>query len=281
MATLWILYTRLRAEEKMLKKAADDRGISCRFVDIRGISWPGGLDVSEGDVALCRCVSHGHNLAIAKLMESRGVRTVSHSSVMEACGDKIVTASILDVAGIPQPEYRVAFSQEEAVNAAESLGYPVVFKPPVGSWGRLISKVNDRDCAESLVEHKSFMGPNHGTFFIQEYVEKPGYDVRALVVGGKPISAIKRASSHWITNTARGAEAQFIPLDDSLTDILSSVYRAFGGDLLAVDLFQHGNSWSVNEVNGQAEFHGSVEGSGVDVAGAIISHCQGLMEGDK
>ena len=281
MATLWILYTRLRAEEKMLKKAADDRGISCRFVDIRGIAWPGGLDVSEGDVALCRCVSHGHNLAIAKLMESRGVRTVNHSSVMEACGDKIVTASILDVAGIPQPEYSVAFSPEEAVNAAESLGYPVVFKPPVGSWGRLISKVNDRDCAESLVEHKSFMGPNHGTFFIQKYVEKPGYDVRALVVGGKPISAIKRASSHWITNTARGAEAQFIPLDDSLTDILSSVYRAFGGDLLAVDLFQNGNSWSVNEVNGQAEFHGSVEGSGVDVAGAIISHCQGLMEGDK
>ncbi|WP_085544009.1 lysine biosynthesis protein LysX [Dethiosulfovibrio salsuginis] len=281
MTTLWILYTRLRAEEKMLKKAADDRGISCRFVDIRGIAWPGGLDVSEGDVALCRCVSHGHNLAIAKLMESRGVRTVNHSSVMEACGDKVITASILDVAGIPQPEYRVAFSQEEAVNAAESLGYPVVFKPPVGSWGRLISKVNDKDCAESLVEHKSFMGPNHGTFFIQEYVEKPGYDVRALVVGGKPISAIKRASSHWITNTARGAEAQSIPLDDSLTDVLSSVYKAFGGDLLAVDLFQNGNSWSVNEVNGQAEFHGSVEGSGVDVAGAIISHCKSLMEGDK
>lgn len=281
MASLWILYTRLRAEEKMLKKAADDRGISCHFVDIRDLAWPGGLEVSEGDVALCRCVSHGHNLAIAKLMESRGVRTVNHSSVMEACGDKVVTASILDASSIPQPDYRVAFSPEGAVKAAESLGYPVVFKPPVGSWGRLISKVNDRDCAESLVEHKSFMGPNHGTFFIQKYVEKPGYDVRALIVGGKPISAIKRASSHWITNTARGAEAQLIPLDDSLSDILSSVYRAFGGDLLAVDLFQNGNSWSVNEVNGQAEFHGSVEGSGVDVAGAIISHCQGLIEGDK
>ncbi len=280
MATLWILYTRLRVEEKMLKKAADDRGIPCRFVDIRGVTWPEGLDVSQGDVVLCRCVSHGQNLAIARLMESRGIRTVNHSSVIDACGDKVVTASILDSAGIAQPEYRVAFSPDEAVNAAESIGYPVVFKPPVGSWGRLISKVNDRDCAESLVEHKSFMGPNHGIFFIQKYVEKPGYDVRALVVGGKPISAIKRASSHWITNTARGAEAQSIPLDDGLVEILVSVHRAFGGDLLAVDLFQQGSGWSVNEVNGQAEFHGSVEGSGVDVPGAIVSHCQTLMGGN-
>lgn len=280
MPALWILYTRLRTEEKLLKKAADDLGVECRFVDLRKVSWPAGIDAAPGDVAICRCVSHHHNLAVARLLESRGVRTVNHSSVIDVCGDKITTAALLDSAGISQPEYCVAFSPDEAVEASEDMGYPVVFKPPVGSWGRLLSKVNDRDAAETLVEHKSFMGPQHQTFFIQEYVKKPGYDVRALVVGGVPISAIRRESEHWITNTARGASAAGMEIDDSMRDVLKSVSDAFGGDILAVDLFKDEKGWMVNEVNGQAEFHGSVEGSGVDVPGLIVGYAAKLLKGD-
>ncbi len=258
--------------------AAERAGISCRLVDLRNFVWPGMLDGNLGDVFLCRSVSHNQNLSVARLLESRGWRTVNHSSVIEACGDKVITAGILSSVGIPQPPYRVAFSPAGAVEAAEDLGYPVVLKPPVGSWGRLLSKINDRDAVEALVEHKSFMGPQHGIFFIQKYVEKPGYDVRALVVGGEPFSAIKRNSDHWITNTARGGRAEGISIDKEMTDILNSVYKAFGGDILAVDLFRQSSGWSVNEVNGQAEFHGSMEGTGLDVAGRIVSLCAGLME---
>ncbi|MEA3284323.1 MAG: lysine biosynthesis protein LysX [Synergistota bacterium] len=279
MHELWILYSRLRTEEKLLKKAADKTGVRCNFVDLRGVSWPQGLKVGENDVVLCRCVSQAHNLAIARLLESRGVRTVNRSSVIEACGDKIFTAGLLDMAGLRQPRYSVAFSPEEAVKTSESMGFPVVFKPPVGSWGRLLSKVNDVDSAETVVEHKSFMGPQHQTFFIQEYVEKDGYDVRALVLGGKPITSIKRKSPHWITNTARGGDVEGMEIDQTMADVLKKVHDVFKGDLLAVDLFHDDQGWSVNEVNGQAEFHGSVEGTEVDVAGMLVDHCISLMEG--
>jgi [lysine-biosynthesis-protein LysW]--L-2-aminoadipate ligase len=99
----------------------------------------------------------------------------------------------------------IAFTPESALEAIETLGYPVVLKPAVGSWGRLLAKISDRDAAEALLEHKETLGSyQHAIFYVQEYVDKPSRDIRSFVVGDETICAIYRESSHWITNTARG-----------------------------------------------------------------------------
>ncbi len=271
-------YSRLRPEEKMLKAAAERLGIPVDFQDASSLSWPGGFDAKAGDAAICRCVGQTHNLALARLLESRGVRTINPSSVMTLCGDKIATAACLDAAGIPQPKYSVAATPESAVDAAESMGYPVVFKPACGSWGRLLAKVTDRNGAEAVAFHKAAMGPSHSVFFLQEYVEKGGSDLRAILVGGEPVSLMRRKSDHWITNTARGGMPVPCEMPDGMSALLRRVASVIGGDFLAVDLFETEEGWTVNEVNGQPEFHGSVEATGVDLPGKVLQHAWDLIQ---
>lgn len=269
---LFVPYTRLRPEEKMLQAAASALGIPAEFRDVSALAWPDGFDAAEGDTAICRCVGQTHNLALARLLESRGVKTINPSSVMTLCGDKIATAACLDAAKIPQPHYRVAATPESAVEAAEAMGYPVVFKPACGSWGRLLAKVTDRNGAEAIAFHKAAMGPAHSVFFIQEYVEKGGSDLRAILVGGEPVSLMRRRSSHWITNTARGGAPEPCAMPEALAALLRRVGAAIGGDFLAVDLFETATGWTVNEVNGQPEFHGSVAATGVDLPAKVLEH---------
>lgn len=276
MARLFIFYTRLRVEEKLLFKAAEERKIPFSAIDVGDALWPE-LPAEAGDVALCRCVGQTLNSALAVLLESRGVVTVNPSGVMAVCADKIVTAARLSEAGIPQPEYAVAFSLEGAIEGGRRLGYPLVLKPATGSWGRLLAKINDRDALEALVEHKLHMGAAHSVLFMQQYIEKRGFDLRATVVGGRAITLIKRCSEHWITNTARGAVPEACLLTPEIEGLLDRVQSAIGGEVLAVDLFETSGGYLVNEVNGQPEFRSSDGGlTGVDVAGRLVEHAWSL-----
>jgi [lysine-biosynthesis-protein LysW]--L-2-aminoadipate ligase len=266
-------------EEKALLKASEFLGARVDFRDVGDLVWPDEFkNVAPGDVALCRCVSQTQNVALTQLLEGRGVRVINPSGALLLCGDKIATAALLDKVNIPQPAWRVATSSEGAVKAAESLGYPVVFKPAVGSWGRLLAKISDREACEAIVEHKAHMGPAHSVFFIQEYVEKGGFDLRAVMIGGKTATLMKRKSEHWITNTARGATPEPYPMDEKLEDLLNRTAKTIGGDFLAVDVFKLNNTWVVNEVNGQPEFHGSVAATGIDVGKLMVEYAVNLLD---
>lgn len=279
MSRLRILYSRLRAEEKQLFAAAESRGIPCSLEDIRTEPWS--IGSHDTDVFLARCIGHLQNLSVARMLEAGGATVVNPSSVMELCGDKLATSAALAAAGIPQPAFRAAFSEEAALEAAEQLGYPVVFKPVTGSWGRLLALASNRETAEAIVEHKAHLGPAHQVYYIQSYVEKEGFDVRAFVVEGRPLCAIRRTSDHWITNTARGGRAENHPVDAELAELLERVHAAVGGDFIAVDLFLTKAGWLVNEVNDGAEFRNSSAPTGVDIAGAVVEACARRMKEEK
>lgn len=270
MSTLRILFTRLRVEEKLLREAAEKQNIPCELQNVSDIWYGRKPFCDKNDVVLARCISHNQNEAVAQILEAQGIRVVNSSSVMAVCGNKLSTSIALASAGIDQPEFRTAFTPEAAIEALEDLGYPAVCKPVSGSWGRLLAKINDRDAAEAVFEHKSMLGAAHNTFYIQEYIEKSDYDVRAFVVNGDPICAITRKSSHWITNTARGGIASNLHLDEGIKSLLRSVQQAIGGEFLAVDLFKKGEKWMVNEVNDGGEFRNSIEPTGIDIPAAVV-----------
>ena len=176
-----------------------------------------------------RSVSFSRGLYISKIFESYGIPVVNKSSIAEKCGDKYVTSQLLMDNGIKTPRVMMAFSQESAMRAIEEMGYPCVIKPVVGSWARLISKINDRQAAEAVLEHKSTLGGyQHSIFYIQEYIDKPGRDIRAFVVGEEAICAIYRSSEHWITNTARGGQASNCPLTEEIKDLCRRTAKAIG-----------------------------------------------------
>jgi len=276
---LRILYSRLRAEEKQLFAAAEAKGIPCSLEDIRTEAWR--IEPNETDVFLCRCIGHLQNVSVARMLEAGGARVVNPSAVMELCGDKLATSAALAAADIPQPAFRAAFFEEAALEAAEQLGYPVVFKPVMGSWGRLLALASNRETAEAIVEHKAHLGAAHQVYYVQSYVEKGGFDVRAFVLDGRPLCAIRRTSGHWITNTARGGRAENQPMDAELRSVLERVHGAVGGDFIAVDLFLTRLGWLVNEVNDGAEFRNSSAPTGVDIASAVVGACADLMKREK
>jgi [lysine-biosynthesis-protein LysW]--L-2-aminoadipate ligase len=169
---------------------------------------------------------------------------------------------------------QIAFTPESALKTIEEMGYPVILKPAIGSWGRLLSKVNDRDAAEAILEHKEILGSyHHSIYYIQEYIQKPKRDIRAFVVGNETIAAIYRASDHWITNTARGGEATNCPVTPELNALCAAASNAVGGGITGVDVLEDPDrGYLINEVNYTIEFRNSIATTGVDIPNKIIDY---------
>ena len=266
------LHSLIRKEEKLLIEAFKQRGVELVMLDDRKLIFD--LESTlEVDVVLERCINHSRAMHGLRLLESSGIRCINTSEVSRVCGDKILSSLALKEAGVPQPPLRIAFTEKSALVAIEELGYPVVLKPAVGSWGRLLSKVNDREAAESLLEHKAILGSyHHSIFYIQKYVEKQGRDIRSFVVGDECIAAIYRTSPHWITNTARGAVASGCPVTDEIRTVSLAAANAVGGGVLAVDLFETADGVLVNEVNYTMEFRNSIDTTGVNIPACIVEY---------
>lgn len=274
MTRIGLMHSLIRPEEKLLIREFQTReGVELKLIDDRKLSYNLGKDKFDLDLVLERCINHSRALHALRLFESAGLTCVNSSKVATICGDKILTSIHLQEHNIPQPEVRIAFTEESTLQAIEEMGYPVVLKPAVGSWGRLLSKVNDRDAAESILEHKATLGTyHHSIFYIQKYIEKNGRDIRSFVIGDRCIAAIYRSSDHWITNTARGGVAQNCPLTDELKTLSVKAAKAVGGGIVAVDLFETKNGLLVNEVNYTMEFRNSITTTGVNIPELIVDY---------
>jgi len=269
-----VLLSRVRVEEKLLLEELERRGIATKVIDDRELVLPLEKKPDLGvDVVLERCIQHSRALYALSVLETWGIPTVNTFEVADICGNKLLTTMRLIRDGVPSPRTRLAFTPESALAAVEDLGYPAVLKPLVGSWGRLISKVNDRDAAESILEHKDVLGTYiHSIYYIQEYVPKPGRDIRAFVVGDETIGAIYRYSEHWITNTARGGKATKCEVTPELNELCVRAAKAVGGGVVAVDVLEAPEGLLVNEVNYTMEFRNSIDTTGVNIPGRVVDY---------
>jgi [lysine-biosynthesis-protein LysW]--L-2-aminoadipate ligase len=276
-----VLMSRVRVEEKLILAALEARGVACELIDDRQVIF----DLHENgfhrfDVVLERCINHSRALYALRILDDWGVRTVNSYPAALTCGNKLETTSALIRAGVPTPCTRIAFTPQAALVAIEEMGYPVVLKPAIGSWGRLLAKVNDRESAEALLEHKQVLGSyHHSIFYLQEYIPKPERDIRAFVVGDETVAAIYRHSEHWITNTARGGHATNCPVTPELNELCVQAAEAVGGGILGVDLLEDPErGLLVNEVNYTIEFRNSIDTTGVDIPGRVVDYVLQVAE---
>ena len=223
------------------------------------------------DVFLERCISHSQAQTVLEIFESWDIPCVNTAHTARVCGDKKNTSLALIKNNVPTPRVKIALTPESALAAIEEMGYPVVLKPAIGSWGRLLALVTCREAAEAIVEHKSTLGSvQHSIFYIQEYIQKAGRDIRTFVVGDETICGITRSSEHWITNTARGGIADNCPITPEINRLSLAAARAVGGGIVAVDLMEDPQGrLLVNEVNYTMEFKNSVAPTGVDIPGKM------------
>jgi [lysine-biosynthesis-protein LysW]--L-2-aminoadipate ligase len=276
-----VLCSRIRVEEKLLLQALRARGAEPERIDddqavleIRGRAGTS----PPWDAVLDRSLSQSRALAALRVLEAQGVTTVNAAAVVAVCGDKVATSAALARRGLPTPRTLVAFTPEAALRGVEELGYPVVIKPAVGSWGRMVSRLNDRDAAEAVLEHKRALGSAaDSVFYVQEHVDKPGRDIRSFVVGGETVCAIYRESEHWITNTARGGHASNCPVTAEIDRLSRGAAEAVGGGMVAVDLLESRDGrLLISEVNHTMEFRNSIDTTGVDIPGRIADHVLAL-----
>ncbi|MDQ2743988.1 MAG: lysine biosynthesis protein LysX [Chloroflexota bacterium] len=274
---LAILISQVRLEEKLIFAAVEAAGIQLVKVFDKELI----LDLDQPqfpqvDLVLDRGLVHSRAEYTLRFLRDLGIPTVNSYDATITCDNKFLTSMTLRRAGVPALHTMIAYTPQAALEAIEQLGYPVVLKPPVGSWGRLLAKINDREAAEAVLEHKEILGSyHHSIFYIQEYVPKPGGDIRAFVVGGQVIGASYRSSPHWITNVARGATTTPCSVTPEMEDIALHAARSVGGEILGVDLVETDQGLKVIEINTGAEFKGLIEATGVDVPAAIVAYLQG------
>jgi [lysine-biosynthesis-protein LysW]--L-2-aminoadipate ligase len=273
-----LLYSRIRADEKLLLNELRDRGHAVEKLDVRTLEFdleepPAPL--TDCDVVLDRCLATSRSVYATKFLEQYGVPVVNSAATASLCADKAETSLALSAAGVPTPKTKVAFTTDTALDAIESFGYPCVLKPVVGSWGRLMAKIDSKPAAEAILEHKATLGHyEHSVFYVQEFVEKPGRDIRVVAVDGEPVAAMTRSSDHWLTNAATGGETESFGLDAAAETLVKQASDAVGGGLLGVDLMETGTGedagYTVHEVNHTVEFkalNGCVE---TDVAADVV-----------
>jgi [lysine-biosynthesis-protein LysW]--L-2-aminoadipate ligase len=221
-----------------------------------------------------RSVSTSRGLYMLAILGSWGINAINRYETASTCADKFLTTIALTKAGIPQPTARTAFDPDTALQAIEKIKYPAVLKPVTGSWGRLLARVNDVEAAEAIIEHRQTLGDyQHHVYYVQQYVNKPGRDIRAFVIGDRTICAIYRDSPHWITNTARGGKASNCPVTPELNDLCVRAAQAVGGGIVAIDVFEDPErGFSVNEINHTMEFRNSSAPTGVDIAAEVVNY---------
>lgn len=270
---LGLFLTVVRPEEKAILAAAAARDVPVeRFDDGEstfGLERPNDLP----SVVLNRSVSHTRSVYATRCFAHYGVPTVNAPDVIELAGDKALTSLRLAERGIPTPRVRLALSPDAALRAVEEVGYPAVLKPVVGSWGRLMAKVDNREQATQILEHKTALAsPVHSIIYVQEFVPKPDRDLRVLVIGEEAVAAMYRRSEEWRTNAARGATVESARLTSELTELSLRAASAVGGGVLAVDLMEAPTGLVVHEVNPTPEFKALAGATGVDVAGRIVDY---------
>jgi [lysine-biosynthesis-protein LysW]--L-2-aminoadipate ligase len=282
-----LLYSRIRRDEKLLLSELRDRGHEVAKVDVRDVAFglaepPAAL--ADVDLAVDRCLATSRSLYAARFCDAYGIPVVNGAATAALCADKVKNSLALSAADVPTPRTEVAFTVESALETADRLGYPCVLKPVVGSWGRLMAKLDSETAAEAVFEHKSTLGHyEHKVFYLQEFVDKPGRDVRVVAVDGEPVAAMTRSSDHWLTNAAKGAETAPFELDERARDLVARASAAVGGGLLGVDLMELGGAgapegYTVHEVNHTVEFKALDDAVDVDVPGRVVDWLEVVAE---
>lgn len=278
-----IAFDRLRWEEKALKDEADAMGIEATLVDAKALVF----DISKGgghtlgDVVVQRCISHYRSLFLTRMLEGAGAQVINRYAVADLCGNKLATTMALAKAGIPTPRTFVALSSEMVEKAAEELGFPVVLKPFVGSWGRMVSVIRDKPTLQSIVElREELPNPVEHMYYVQEYIQRPPRDIRAVVAGSELIACVHRYAPEgdWRTNVARGGVSKAFSPPSELREIILKAAEVVGGGVLGVDAMEGPKGHVVHEVNNTVEFKGAQSAVDWSIPQKVMQYIAGTVK---
>ena len=278
MQKICIVFDRLRTEEKLLQKNAEELGYETSMIDAKITSFDTDSKPENfkfGDVVIERCVSYYRGLHFTACLEFIDIPVINKFDVANICGNKMITSMLLKKNNIPTPKTYFSFSAEAALENFENVGYPLVIKPIIGSWGRSVMPVKDKDTAEAVIENRQVTdGPQDRIYYLQEMIDRPPRDIRVITVGDQAVSAMYRKSSGGFkTNIALGADPELCEITKEIEDLCEKTSKAVGGGILGIDLMEDKKrGLVVHEVNNTVEFKGLVKVSKKNIPKEMIDY---------
>ena len=262
MSKISIVFDRLRTEEKMLKKEAAELGhtavmLDAKITQINTETKKEDLDL--GDVVLERCVSYFRGLHFTSALEFLDIPVLNKFDVAHTCGNKMFMTLLLKKNNIPTPKTYFSFSSESATENLEKVGYPLVIKPVIGSWGRGVMPIKDKDAMDAIVEVREITdSPHDRIYYLQEVVKRPPRDIRIITIGDEAVAGMYRKSSGGFkTNIALGADPEICEITKEMEELAIKASKAMGGGILGVDMMEDEEKGIVvHEVNNTVEFKG-------------------------
>ncbi|MER5174533.1 MAG: lysine biosynthesis protein LysX [Candidatus Nitrosocosmicus sp.] len=276
-SSLVILFDSIRWEEKSIIETAKKNDIDLKTLNCKELILFLNDENTEfkNKVILQRCVSYFKSMHSTAALEGLGARMINSLYTSIMCGNKLFSHMELQKQGVVTPNAFCSFSTSSAIEGINRWGYPVVIKPTVGSWGRLIGLLNDEEAAKTVLEDREHMFPIYHINYFEEFVKRPPRDIRAIVVGDEVVAAIYRYSGNkeWKTNMALGGFAETCPITKELEDICLNAAKIFKGDIVGVDLMESKNhGLLVHEVNNTTEFKNTVRVTGIDIPSLIVDY---------
>ena len=276
MQKICIVFDRLRAEEKLLQAKASEMGYETSMIDAKTTRFDTDSKRTEndfGDVVLERCISYYRGLNFTACLEFLDIPVINSFDVANRCGNKMITSMLLKKHNIPTPKTYFSFSAESAMEHFEKVGYPLVIKPIVGSWGRSVMPIKDKDTADAIIENRQVTdGPQDRIYYLQEMIDRPPRDIRVITIGDQTVAAMYRKSSGGFKpNIALGAEPEICKITNEIEDLCIKASKAVGGGILGIDLMEDKKSGLVvHEVNNTVEFKGLVKVAEKDIPKEMI-----------
>lgn len=276
-SSLYILFDNIRWEEKSIIEKAKRSELDLKPIDCKDLVLFLNEDTRKfkDKVILQRCISYFRSLHSTAGLEGLGARMINSLYTSFMCGNKLISHIELQKNGIQTPTAMCAFNTNSSLEGIKKFGYPVVIKPTVGSWGRLIGLLNDEEAVKAVLEDREHMFPIYHINYFEEFIKRPPRDIRAIVIGDQVVAAIYRYSGNneWKTNMALGGHASPCPITTELEDVCVKSSKIFNGDIVGVDLMESEKyGLVVHEVNNTTEFKNTVRVTGVDIPGLILDY---------
>jgi RimK family alpha-L-glutamate ligase len=197
-------------------------------------------------------------------------------AAIEKAVDKFYALTLLEEAGLPVPRTIVTESADEALGAFSELNSDVVLKPLFGSRGIGSTRISDPNIAERIFRVLDF---HHNVFYIQEFISHGNSDIRAFVLGGRVLAAMRRvAEGSWKTNVSLGANPLPLKLSMKLEDLAVKAAGAVGCEVAGVDILEGSNGPLVIEVNSQPGWKGLQSVAEIDIAEEIVDFVLGRLK---
>lgn len=275
-----LLYDMPRLEEKLLIESFRSRGLEVALTNVN--TKPLLIGEAATEIALVRVISMQKALYSAAAREAAGAKAINSSKTLMLCGDKILTLSRLRARGVRVPRSMVVMGVESADLAFRQFPKPFVDKPPIGSWGRLVTLVRDVATWRSVLEHRQMMQSQQlRTHIVQEYIESGGRDIRVIVIGGEVVGAVLRRSvgDEWRSNVALGGKTEPYKVNGEIIELGIKAAETVEGEFISIDILQDRNDGQLylNEVNGVPEFKGFMEATGINVADRFAKYLVEVM----